>query len=548
MRPQRLVMAIALAAGLAGCAGARRPPGVFRVAKVPTAGYTLASPAPRAEPVPFPRLMEQQYGFQPGAGYIDLLPGMRVNAQRAYFRGADLKLSDYLGAETAHWTIEGGGARAMRFRFTASEAEPRLEKPASAPPVASLIPARRGRLRFYRMFFQVRWFAAGRDSARGSVILGAPDRAGLDAATRTLLAEKPVDCGPRLDCIVFPPATTVTAETGIIVNGEPRWVAWGTTVKMLVPPRAAESLRIARRWGKAALPVEFPRAEEDARAFPLLPGDRVDWDAAQAGEAAAANIVTLSSDGGIRTPLEYDTRGTGGTALVFIHCWACDREFWREQVDVFAADYRVVTLDLTGHGQFVPPEPPRSVLALAGGVEAVVKQLGLTRAILVGHSMGGPVALEAARRLKGIVRGVVLVDTLHNPAQRATAEMVSGIAAGLEADFKGTMEKMVASQFPAGSNDLARNWVIARAVKAHQATALSLMRDYPNLDFGALLAGAGVPLRAINTANPPTDIAAARRFAPDFEAVIVPGVGHFLQLEKPAEFNRRLRAVLTAFD
>ncbi|NIS33422.1 MAG: alpha/beta hydrolase, partial [Actinobacteria bacterium] len=48
--------------------------------------------------------------------------------------------------------------------------------------------------------------------------------------------------------------------------------------------------------------------------------------------------------------LHYDTRGSGDTALVFVHCWACDRAYWREQLDVFADRYRVVSLDLGGHG------------------------------------------------------------------------------------------------------------------------------------------------------------------------------------------------------
>ena len=537
----------ALTAGLAmltmaGCAG-RMP--VFRVVK-PGGELALESPATArqkaGETVVFSKLMERQYGFTPGQGYLDLLPGMRVSAQRAYFKGSDIKLSEYLGAETGRWTVEPG----MRFRFAGSQPEPGLRKPAGEPAIETLIGRRaRTRLRFYRMFFQVRWFAAGRDAGRGSVILGAADKETLTAATAMLLGEKPVECGgARLDCIPFPPATTVTADVGLQVNGEQRWVAWGSTLKSLAPAGAAASLRVERRLGKRLAPVDLGRDERaEAWGFPLLPGDRVQW-ASSAGAGAATERVVTS---GGAAPIAFDTRGAGETALVFIHGWACDRSFWREQVDVFARHYRVVTLDLTGHGPFSPPSPPRSVLGLSADVEAVVRDLGLRRVILVGHSMGGPVALSAARRLPGIVRGVVLVDTLHDPSTRVTPEMTAGIARDLEADFAGAMEKMVRTQFVAGVNDKARDWVIERARKADPATALSLLRDYPSINFGMLLTdgGANVPIRAINASA--TKIDAARRFAPDFDAVIMQGAGHFPHLERPAEFNETLRALLAGF-
>ena len=527
---------------MAGCAG-RAP--VFRVVK-PGAEFALESPTAAKqkarETVAFSKLMEQQYGFTPGQGYLDLLPGMRVSAQRAYFKGSDIKLSEYLGAETGRWTVEPG----VRFRFTGVEPERGLQKPAGEPAIETLIDRARPRLRFYRMFFQVRWFAAGRDAGRGSVILGAADKATLAAATATLLGEKPVECGgKRLDCIPFPRATTVTADVGVEVNGERRWVTWGTTLKSLAPAGAAETLRVQRRWGKAVAPVELARDEHaDAWGFPLLPGDRLQWASAAGAGVAAERVVT---SGGGAAPIAFDTRGSGETALVFIHGWACDRSYWREQVDVFARNYRVVTLDLTGHGPFSPPSPPQFVLGLSADVEAVVRDLGLRRVILVGHSMGGLVALSAARRLPGIVRGVVLVDTLHDPSTRVTPEMTDGIVRDLQADFAGAIEKMVRTQFVPGVNDKARDWVIERARKADPATARKLLRDYPNINFGMLLtdAGAGLPVRAINASA--TKVDAARRFAPDFDAVIMPGVGHFPHLERPAEFNETLRGVLAGF-
>src|SRR5262245_59091744 len=86
-----------------------------------------------------------------------------------------------------------------------------------------------------------------------------------------------------------------------------------------------------------------------------------------------------------------EARGQGDTALVFLHGWCGGREYWKHQVDAFAADYRVVALDQAGHGESGKDRKAWTAGALAGDVEAVVKALGLKRVILVGHSMGGPV-------------------------------------------------------------------------------------------------------------------------------------------------------------
>ncbi|HSL83506.1 MAG TPA: alpha/beta fold hydrolase, partial [Thermoanaerobaculia bacterium] len=118
--------------------------------------------------------------------------------------------------------------------------------------------------------------------------------------------------------------------------------------------------------------------------------------------ASAADTATVEAADGV--PIVYEVSGpaeAAGPALVFVHCWACDRTYWREQVDVFAADHRVVTLDLAGHGESGAGREAWTVTGLAGDVRAVVEALAreerLERVILIGHSMGGPVSLEAAR-------------------------------------------------------------------------------------------------------------------------------------------------------
>lgn len=266
------------------------------------------------------------------------------------------------------------------------------------------------------------------------------------------------------------------------------------------------------------------------------------------GETGALRVDTLAASDGV--PIVYDVRGSGDPTLVFIHCWACDRDFWREQLDTFAVEHRVVALDLPGHGASGRGRAEWSIPGLGADVAALVNALALPRVVLIGHSMGGPVALAAARLLRGRVAGVVCVDALHDVELRVDDRMIGPMLAGFQADYAGTMAMMARGMFAGSSDTALTNWVLQKALAADTAVALGLMRSYPELDFVALLADAGAPVRCINAVprGPmamETKVETNRKYG-DFDAVMMDGVGHFLHLERPAEFNARLREVLAS--
>jgi pimeloyl-ACP methyl ester carboxylesterase len=165
--------------------------------------------------------------------------------------------------------------------------------------------------------------------------------------------------------------------------------------------------------------------------------------------------------------------------------------------------------------------------------------------ILIGHSMGGPVALSAAARMKGRVDGIVAVDTLHDADNGLTREQVDGLAKTLETNFDAGLEQMIPTMLPPDADPALKRWLIDQAGRTDPRAALALMRDFPNLDLPALFKNARVPIRAINSANSPwpTNVAGNRRYA-DYDAIVLKGVGHYLHLEKPAEFNAALQRTL----
>jgi sigma-B regulation protein RsbQ len=264
-------------------------------------------------------------------------------------------------------------------------------------------------------------------------------------------------------------------------------------------------------------------------------------------ESSFAKKTIRAGDG---LGLVCEIRGQGDTALVFLHGWCGDREYWKNQVRAFAADYRVVTLDQAGHGESGKDRKVWSAAGLAGDVEAVAKSLDLKRVILIGHSMGGPVALLAAKRMSGTVIAVVGVDSLHNAESQLPEEVRTKFLADFDEDFKGTMRVVVGGMVHEKTDAELKEWLVTRA-QAQDPKMVALMRDLFGLDTVTAFKEAKVPVRCINSAGgfqffTPTAVETNKKYA-DFGAVIIEGVGHYPMLEKPVEFNRKLQAVLKEF-
>jgi pimeloyl-ACP methyl ester carboxylesterase len=267
-----------------------------------------------------------------------------------------------------------------------------------------------------------------------------------------------------------------------------------------------------------------------------------------AGDAKPKKEIVRADDG---LSIVCEVRGKGDLALVFLHGWCGDREYWKHQADVFAADYRIVTLDQAGHGESGKDRKNWSISGLAGDVDAVAQALGLKRMILVGHSMGGPVALVAAKRMPDRVVAVIGVDTLQNAEFKMPEDVRKKFFAGFDSDFKGTMRVGIEGMLHEKTSPELKKWIITRAEAQDEKMALALMHDLSKLDNKALLREAKKPVRCINSGGgftffTPTDAAINKKYA-DYDAVTIDAVGHYPMLERPAEFNQKLRDVLKEF-
>ncbi len=247
--------------------------------------------------------------------------------------------------------------------------------------------------------------------------------------------------------------------------------------------------------------------------------------------------------------IKYETAGSGDLALVFVHCWTCNRGYWDKQAEHFSGHHQVVRLDLAGHGESGHARKDYSIEAFGSDVVATVDKLGLKRVILVGHSMGGPVSVEAARRLGDRVVGVVGVDTFYTAFQvpndpLKAKEMVSGFMKPFEENYAVASVKFMRSFFAPGADPSLVERIANTTLAADRSMALSAMRNvfsWYQANPPAVLDALGTKLRNIN-ADPKGN---GKALHPG--VTLIAGAGHFIPQEKPAEFNRALEAIVSEF-
>jgi pimeloyl-ACP methyl ester carboxylesterase len=260
-----------------------------------------------------------------------------------------------------------------------------------------------------------------------------------------------------------------------------------------------------------------------------------------AGALHAGQGETVSADG---VPIRYRVEGSGEPPLVFVHCWCCDGGYWKDQVRHFSKRYTVVTVDLAGHGESGMGRETWTVQAFGEDVAAVVEALGLERVILIGHSMGGPVNLEAARRMPGRVLGIIGVDTYQRLGQKAPEEMAQNFVKPFEADFRAMTTDFVKKMFPPGADSSLVARVATDMASAPQAVGIAALKANLAYDPTAALAELRVPIYGINGSLFPVDIETGKRYAEIFEVRIMQGLGHFPMLEDPEGFNENLEAIV----
>ena len=268
--------------------------------------------------------------------------------------------------------------------------------------------------------------------------------------------------------------------------------------------------------------------------------------------AGAILAAPLPADGTVPSadgvPIRYHVEGplpNPNPVLVFVHCWSCDRHLWDEQVAHFAQRYRVVTLDLAGHGDSGQGRKDWTIPAFGQDVASVVRALDLRRVILIGHSMGGAVILEAARVLPGRVVGLVPVDPTLNVVKVADFKETDATMGAFRADYKTAIAKFLrGAMFAPTTDPKLIEKIVAQAQARPPEIAIAALAHTFSHDARPALAETKAPLHSINGSRYSTDVQGIQRYAPQYRMTSMAVKGHYLMLEDPQQFDRILEGVL----
>jgi pimeloyl-ACP methyl ester carboxylesterase len=239
--------------------------------------------------------------------------------------------------------------------------------------------------------------------------------------------------------------------------------------------------------------------------------------------------------------IHYDVHGSADPALVFVHCWSGDRSYWDGQIDQFAEKYRVITVDLAGHGQSGLNRDIWSMASFGADVAAVVEKLGLEKVILIGHSMGGAVIVEAARQLPDKVIGLIGVDTYHNLSLRYADHETESFLRPFREHFQSATSHFIRAMFPDDADSALVERVVSDLSSAPPEVGTGAFEEMFKYYFadrmGLVMVDLNLPVICINSDKNPTKLEIGRQLAPSFEAKIMQGVGHFVMLEDAQTFN-----------
>lgn len=248
-------------------------------------------------------------------------------------------------------------------------------------------------------------------------------------------------------------------------------------------------------------------------------------------------------------PIAYTLFGEGERMLVLLHGWGGSQELWTSQVDDLSQRYTVVTVDFGGHGRSGRGRSGGSLAQLTTDIVAVLDAVGAQEAVLVGHSLGGKVALLAAKERPDRVAGLIGVEAFDDPPPAPA--VWNEILAQLDENFPTGCRSFVNGLFAVTTEETMVAKTAAQTCALDPKLVKALLRELAAFDLGKALSAlpAALPVRSIETteelelpAQPwPEPL---QRFHANTRTLRIAKSGHYPMLEQSAELTRQLAAAL----
>jgi len=254
--------------------------------------------------------------------------------------------------------------------------------------------------------------------------------------------------------------------------------------------------------------------------------------------------------------VHYQIEGAGNTTIVFIHGWSCDTDFWKYQVPAFRDDYRVILIDLPGHGKSDAPEIDYTLDAFADAIKAVLDDSSTEKAVVAGHSMGFAVACQFAIKYPANAAGLCSVDGFFlripdDPEEFAILKQnIDMIKGGLKMpDREAFLTMFLESMYTEKTTPQIREFILNKMSATGKHVGNSAMNDLLKLDNWRDLPVLDVPTLAIYVNSPDykdQDRAFIHNHFTNLDYHEIEDYSHFFMLENPDYFNATLKAFLEA--
>jgi pimeloyl-ACP methyl ester carboxylesterase len=253
-----------------------------------------------------------------------------------------------------------------------------------------------------------------------------------------------------------------------------------------------------------------------------------------------------SADG---IPIHYKLYGKGDVSLVFVHDWCTNMKYWDEQIPSFGVNFKLVTLDLAGHGQSGTGRTAWTMEAFGQDVAAVVEKLDLQKVVLIGHGMGGPVILEAAKLIPDRAIGLVGANSFSDLYMKGLSEEQIRLALlPYQENYQEQIREHVRLTWfsPNSDHDKMRE-IILDMIKTPKDVALGSLEELLRYDATESYKQVRLDVRGIQTTHMDVSYDVTQTHVKSIWVEYLDGLGHFIMLEDSQAFNRHLANYINEF-
>jgi pimeloyl-ACP methyl ester carboxylesterase len=243
--------------------------------------------------------------------------------------------------------------------------------------------------------------------------------------------------------------------------------------------------------------------------------------------------------------LYYERDGSGEPELLFVPGWCCDQTFYAPQFEYFKQRHTVTALALRGCGLSSAPADGYDIPDLADDIAWFCTEVGLVRPVVIGHSLGGMIAIELGARHPSLARALVADDPGPIHPTELAARLYQGFAEQLAGPTGEDVRRAWVSEGEPTVSDELRAKIIDTMCSVPLPVARAVIDGVVKWNGVAALALCAPPLLILNSApggsNDPSRLQALR---PDLQFGMTVGAGHFHQLEVPEQVNAMIERFL----